>query len=458
MRFGARELKFLDNMINILAVDDEEPFRRLLKKELTRKGYAVEVASDGGEALRIVRDRVFDVILLDVVMPGVDGISLMKKLKEDSSSPAIIVLTGKATVETAVEAMKNGAYDYLTKPYKLDELSIVIDRAYDYSRLSVKTKLLEQELVRQEGASELVGKSRQLQEILSLIQKVAPADSPVFIQGESGTGKELVANTVRRYSKRKEAPFIAVNCAALSENLIESEIFGHEKGAFTSAYQMKHGLVEVADKGTLFLDEIGEMPMGLQAKLLRFLDSGEFRRVGGNKTLHVDVRVIAATNQDLTAMIKTGTFREDLYYRLNVINITVPPLRDRKEDVEELSRQFLKKYSKKQAKNIKGFSPEALELLAAYRWPGNVRELENVVERAVIVCESGAIGAEDLSIPTYTAAVELAINPSLEEMEKTYILRVLKETGGNQSKASQLLGIDRKTLYLKLKKYGISDN
>ena len=444
-------------MINILAVDDEEPFRRLLKKELTRKGYAVEVASDGSEALRILRDRVFDVILLDVVMPGTDGISLMKKLKEDSSSPAIIVLTGKATVEMAVEAMKNGAYDYLTKPYKLDELSIVIDRAYDYSKLSVKTKLLEQELVRQEAAAELIGKSRQIQEILSLIQKVAPADSPVFVQGESGTGKELVANTVRRYSKRKEAPFIAVNCAALSENLIESEIFGHEKGAFTSAYQMKHGLVEVADKGTLFLDEIGEMPIGLQPKLLRFLDSGEFRRVGGNKNLHVDVRVIAATNKDLTAMIKAGAFREDLYYRLNVINITVPPLRDRKEDIAELSRQFLQKYSKKLAKTITGFTSEALELLAAYRWPGNVRELENVVERAVIVCESGTIGAEDLSIPSYTAAAELTINPSLEEMEKTYILRVLKEAGGNQSKASQLLGIDRKTLYLKLKKYGISD-
>jgi DNA-binding NtrC family response regulator len=444
-------------MINILAVDDEEPFRRLLKKELTRKGYAVEVASDGSEALHTLRDRVFDVILLDVVMPGVDGISLMKKLKEDSSSPAIIVLTGKATVETAVEAMKNGAYDYLTKPYKLDELSIVIDRAYDYNKLSVKTKLLEQELVRQEASSELIGKSRQLQEILSLIQKVAPTDSPVFIQGESGTGKELVANTVRRCSNRKEAPFIAVNCAALSENLIESEIFGHEKGAFTSAYQMKHGLVEVADKGTLFLDEIGEMPIGLQAKLLRFLDSGEFRRVGGNKTLHVDVRVIAATNKDLTAMIKSGAFREDLYYRLNVINITVPPLRDRKEDITELSRQFLKKYSKKLARSVKGFTSEALELLAAYRWPGNVRELENVIERAVIVCESGTIGAEDLSIPSYTAAAELTINPSLEEMEKTYILRVLKETGGNQSKASQLLGIDRKTLYLKLKKYGISE-
>lgn len=443
-------------MITVLVVDDEEPFRRLLKKELARKGYAVEVAPDGSEALRLLRDRVFDVILLDVVMPGVDGITLMKKLKEDSSSPAIIVLTGKATVETAVEAMKNGAYDYLTKPYKLDELVIVIDRAYEYSRLSVKSKLLEQELIRQESPFEFVGKSRQLQEILALIQKVAPTDSPVFIQGESGTGKEIIANTVWHFSARKDAPFIALNCAALSENLIESEIFGHEKGAFTSAYQMKHGLVEVADRGTLFLDEIGEMPIGLQAKLLRFLDSGEFRRVGGNKALRVGVRVIAATNKDLTAGIKAGSFREDLYYRLNVINITLPPLRERKEDITELARHFLKKYAKKLAKNVNDFTPEAVDLLSAYRWPGNVRELENVVERAVIVSESDLIGAEDLAIPAYASIEGMNVNPSLEEMEKDYILRVLKETGGNQSKASQLLGIDRKTLYLKLKKYGIS--
>ncbi len=443
-------------MIRVLVVDDEEPFRRLLKKELARKGYAVEVASDGSEALRLLHDNSFDVILLDVVMPGVDGISLMKKMKEDPGAPAIIVLTGKATVETAVEAMKNGAYDYLTKPYKLDELVIVVDRAYEYSRLRIKSKLLEQELVRKESPFEFIGKSRQLQDINALIQKVAPTDSPVFIQGESGTGKELVANTIWHYSMRKGAPLIALNCASLSENLIESEIFGHEKGAFTSAYQMKHGLVEVADKGTLFLDEIGEMPIGLQAKLLRFLDSGEFRRVGGNKTLRVDVRVIAATNKDLSTMIKTGTFREDLFYRLNVININIPPLRERKEDITELSKHFLKKYAKKLSKAITDFTPEAQEVLSEYHWPGNVRELENVVERAVILCEADLLGAEHLSIPSPAAVEELGTNPSLEEMEKAYILRVLKEAGNNQSKASQLLGIDRKTLYLKLKKYGIS--
>jgi DNA-binding NtrC family response regulator len=443
-------------MINILVVDDEEPFRRLLNNELSRKGYAVQVARDGGEALRTLRDNVFDVILLDVVMPGVDGLSLMKKLKEDSGAPAIIVLTGKATVETAVDAMKNGAYDYLTKPYKFDELVIVIERAYEYRRLSVKSKLLEQELVRKEAPFEFVGKSRQIQEILALIIKVAPTDSPVLIQGESGTGKELIANTVWHYSTRKDAPFIALNCATLSENLIESEIFGHEKGAFTSAYQMKHGLVEVADKGTLFLDEIGEMPIALQPKFLRFLDSGEFRRVGGNKTQRVDVRMIAATNKELSGLIKNGNFREDLYYRLNVINVAIPPLRERKEDIPELAGHFLKKYAQKLSKSIAGFTTEARELLTGYQWPGNVRELENVIERAVILCEFDQIGAEDLSISSYSAVAEISVNPSLEEMEKNYILRVLKEAGGNQSRASQLLGIDRKTLYLKLKKYGIS--
>ena len=416
----------------------------------------MSVAADGGEAQRLMSSSVFDAVLLDVVMPGMDGLSLMKTLKEDPSAPPIIVLTGKATVETAVEAMKNGAYDYLTKPYKLDELVIVVDRACEFSRLSVKSKLLEQELVRKESPFEFIGTSRQLKDILALIRKVAPTDSPVFIQGESGTGKELVANTVWHYSKRNELPFIALNCASLSENLIESEIFGHEKGAFTSAYQLKHGLVEVADKGTLFLDEIGEMPIGLQAKLLRFLDSGEFRRVGGNKALRVDVRLITATNKDLPEMIKAGTFREDLFYRLNVITVIIPPLRERKEDIPELARYFLKKYSRKLSKVVTDFTGEALELLAGYHWPGNVRELENVIERAVILCESDRIGAEDLSISAAAAVSELGTNPSLEEMEKNYILRVLKEANGNQSKASQLLGIDRKTLYLKLKKYGIN--
>jgi two-component system response regulator AtoC len=445
----------VQEMIRILAADDEEPLRRLLKKELSRKGFSVETAADGRTALTILKENVFDVVLLDIVMPGMDGLSLMKKLRSDPASPAIVVLTGRATIETAVEAMRNGAYDYLTKPYKLDELVIVINRAYEYRNLSMKNRLLQQELVRKESPVEFVGKSRQLREILGLIKKIAPTDSPVFIQGESGTGKELIANTIWHYSRRNEFPFIALNCATLSENLIESELFGHEKGAFTSAFQTKHGIVEVADRGTLFLDEIGEMPLGLQAKLLRFLDSGEFRRIGSNKTLRVDVRVIAATNKDMTELVRKGSFREDLYYRLNVINIVIPPLRERGEDIPELSAFFLKKYCNKMSKSIAGFSPGAMEAIKHYRWPGNARELENVIERAVILSDNALIEKTDLSIPA-EAAPGKNPQPSLDEMEKDYILTVLREAGGNQSRASNILGIDRKTLYLKLKKYGIN--
>jgi two-component system, NtrC family, response regulator AtoC len=446
----------MQETIRVLVVDDEEPLRRLLKKELARKGFTVEAAPDGKAALEVLKESTFDVLLLDIMMPGIDGISLMKKLQTDPAAPAIIVLTGRATVETAVEAMKHGAYDYLTKPYKLDELTIIINRAYEYGRLSIKSRLLQQELVRKEKPAEFISTSKPMNDILSLVKKIAPTDSPVFIQGESGTGKELVANTIWHHSKRSNFPLIALNCAALSENLIESEIFGHEKGAFTNAYQTKHGIVEVADKGTLFLDEIGEMPLGPQAKLLRFLDSGEFRRVGSNKTLKVDVRLIAATNKQLIELVKKGGFREDLYYRLNVINITVPPLRERPEDIPGLAAHFLRKYGRKMSKQIEGFTSGAMEKLINYSWPGNVRELENVVERAVILCDAEQIGAQDLSITPMPPTRESGSNPSLEEMEKDYILRVLKEANDNQSKASQILGIDRKTLYLKLKKYGIS--
>jgi len=444
-------------MIRVLAVDDEEPFRRLLKKELTRKGFYAEVAPDGESALALLRGDSYDVILLDIIMPGIDGISLMKKMKADPATPAIIVLTGKATVETAVEAMKHGAYDYLTKPYKLDDLVIIINRAFENGKVRIKKEQFRQELLRKESPENFVGKSAGIRSVLDLIRKIAPADSPVFIQGESGTGKELVANTIWRYSRRNGSPFIALNCATLSENLIESELFGHEKGAFTDAHQTKYGIVEVADKGTLFLDEIGEMPLGLQAKLLRFLDSGEFRRVGSNKPFTVDVRVIAATNKDLAEIVRIGGFRQDLYYRLNVINITIPPLRERREDISELSMHFLKKYSLKLSKNISGFTAEALEILNKYEWPGNVRELENVIERAVILCDAEKIGREELSIPITPSLIEAGPNSTLEEMEREHILKVLRDSNGNQSRASQVLGIDRKTLYLKLKKYGIDE-
>jgi two-component system, NtrC family, response regulator HydG len=455
-------------LISVLVVDDEEPFRRLLKRELGRKGFAVEVAADGDAALALLRGRAFDVILLDIVMPGLDGLATMKRLRQDPGAPAIIVLTGRATVETAVEAMKNGAFDYLTKPYKLDELIVLVNRAHEFGALAAKSRLLEQELVRQETASDFVGGSRQMRDVQVLIRKVAPTDSPVLILGESGTGKELVANAIWRASLRKDAPFIPLNCATFSESLIESELFGHERGAFTSAVATKHGLVEVADGGTLFLDEIAELPPALQPKLLRFLDTGEYRRVGGTRAQRVDVRVLTATNRDLPGLIASGRFREDLYYRLNVISVAVPPLRERAADIPELARHFLRKYGGKRSSGARDFAPAALAALAAYRWPGNVRELENVVERAVILCDGDLIGPGDLAVPApaapaaaAAAAAALAVvgaGPvALEDLEREHILRVLGEAGGNQSRASQLLGIDRKTLYLKLRKYGLPE-
>ena len=443
--------------IRILVVDDEEPFRRLLKKELTRKGFTAETASDGAAALSMIRDGSYDVVLLDIVMPGINGIEVMEMVKTIPRRPEIIVLTGQATVDTAVQSMKHGAYDYLSKPYKTDELMLLINRAYDHARLMRENRLLHQELTRAKGPAMLVGSSKEFAALLSLIRKAAPSDATVMLQGESGTGKEMVANAIWKLSRRKDGQFVALNCASLTETLLESELFGHEKGAFTSAFQLKHGLVEVADKGTLFLDEIGDMPASLQAKLLRFLDSGEFRRVGGNKNLKVDVRLIAATNRDIVQLVREGRFREDLFYRLNVMTITIPPLRERKDDIPALAEHFLRVYSGKSGKRVGGISPKALEMLSSYDWPGNVRELENVMERAVILTEGETITPSDLSIAQAGAAPSDGHAKKLEDVERQHIVRVLKETGGNQKKASMLLGIDRKTLYLKLRRYGLSE-
>ncbi len=441
-------------MIRVFVIDDEEHFRKLLKKELARKGFEVDAAADGESALRELKKKSYDVILLDIVMPGMDGVSFMKKLKGDPAAPAIIVLSGKATIETAVEAMKNGAYDYLSKPYKLDELEILIGRAYEYGKLDRQSRMFRQELIRKESPAAMIGSSIRFRDLMSLVMKIAPTDSTALIIGESGTGKELVANTIWRNSSRSDMPFTVLNCAALSDSIIESELFGHEKGAFTTAYQTKYGIVEVADRGTLFLDEIAEFPLQLQAKLLRFLDSGEFRRVGGTKPLNADVRVIAATNKTLEEVVRRGKFREDLFYRLNVINITVPPLRERKEDIPELAEHFMQKYSPRIGKEVKRISSEALEKMNAYQWPGNIRELENVIERAVILSDAEEIGSEDLSIPETFSSIHSS-SEMLEDVEKEHIRRVLRETGGNKSKASEILGINRKTLHLKLKKFGI---
>ncbi|KPK01320.1 MAG: hypothetical protein AMK71_05995 [Nitrospira bacterium SG8_35_4] len=440
--------------IRILIVDDEEAVRRLLKKELGRKGYHTDTAENGDRACSKLMDSSFDIILLDIVMPGMNGMSMLKKLKNDPAAPAIIVLTGKATVDTAVSAMKAGASDYLT--YKLDELSIVINRAYEQRKLSLENQLLKKELARRESPDTFVGESPRFREILTLIDKIAPTDSTVLISGESGTGKELVAHSIWKKSGRNKKSFIALNCSTLSEHLMESELFGHEKGAFTHALKVKNGLVETANGGILFLDEIAEIPVSLQAKLLRFLDSGDFRRVGGNKSLNADVRVIAATNKNLQEEMIRGKFREDLFYRLNVINIEIPPLRDRKQDIKPLAEHFIRHYGRKISKTVNALDDDAAEMLFRYDWPGNVRELENVIERAVILCESEVITGDDLAIKGNALSAGSPEHRQLREVERDYILTVLKETGGNQTRASRLLGVDRKTLYLKLKKYGLT--
>jgi DNA-binding NtrC family response regulator len=443
------------NSIKVLIVDDEEPFRRLLKNELSRKGFITDTAENGSVALYKIAASDYDVVLLDIVMPELDGLEFLRKLQTDPSSPTVIVLTGRATIDTAVEAMKHGAFDYLTKPYRLEELVIVINKAFEQRRLLKEHRLLQDELSKRELPDRFIGRSPQIKEILSLIEKIAPTDSTVLIEGESGTGKELVARYIWQLSRRKSKPLIALNSSTLSEHLIESELFGHEKGAFTSAFQVKHGLVEIADGGTLFLDEIGDMPPQVQAKLLRFLDSGEFRRVGGNKTLMADVRIIAATNKSLEVEVEKGSFREDLFYRLNVIRIYIPPLRDRKEDILPLAEFFLEKYSRKLSKRLNTLHSTVKERFLKYHWPGNVRELENVIERGVILCDTEVLGPEHISIPDILPPVSEKPLLSLDELEKEYILKVLKHTHWNQTQASRILGIDRKTLYLKLKRYGL---
>lgn len=437
-------------MIRILVVDDEEPFRRLLKKELTRKGFSVDVASDAETSLGLLRDGVYDLILLDIVMPGTDGISLMKKLKQDPASPAIIVLTGKATVETAVEAMKHGAYDYLTKPYKLDELVIIINRAYEYGRLMMKNQLLQQELIRQESPFEFIAQSDRLKSILALIKKIAPTDSTVLVQGESGTGKELIARAIHFNSVRKDKPFIAVNCAALNENLLESELFGYMRGAFTGASMDRKGLFEAADTGTIFLDEVETMSTNLQVKLLRVLQDMTFFRVGSTAPTTVDVRVIAATNRDLTEAIREKHFREDLYYRLNVIRIDLPSLRDRAEDIPLLARYFMAKYGKKLDKPIRRISDEAMNGLINHAWPGNIRELENAVERAVVVAETDEIRKEDLPVGMAHRNDEDGHDWTLERAAREHIRKVLSLAGGSKKKAAKLLGVDPTTIWRKL--------
>jgi two-component system response regulator AtoC len=451
---------------NLLIVDDEESLRTLLESELVEtQEFAVDTASDGGQAINLIQAKVYDVVLLDIRMPRVSGIEVLKFVHEYSPTTQVIILTNYADVKTAIQTIKLGAYDFLAKPYDIDELFNTIHRAIERKQLFIDNKLMKSELTRKAGSHELIGQSPAFLKLVESATRFAESDSFVLIEGASGTGKELIANLIHRRSLRNDRPFVAVNCASIPDTLLESELFGHEKGAFTNAYQTKQGLVEVANGGTLFLDEVGDISPAIQPKLLRFLETGEFRRVGGTNLLTVDVRVVTATNKDLREEVKAGRFREDLLYRLNVVTLRVPVLSERKEDIPILVDYFLVRKAK--TKTPKKLSDGALNLLLQHDWPGNVRELEHVLEGAVLLSSSDSIEDTDLSMyfhRTDKPSLEGASLPSnllpdagvpLEEVERMHIERTLKHYNYSRTKTATSLGISKKTLYLKIKQYGM---
>jgi DNA-binding NtrC family response regulator len=441
--------------ITLLLVDDEESFRKLVGKELARAGYQVTTAGGLQEAREILVKRSFHLVLLDVRMPDGSGLDLLAEIKEGSPSTEVVMLTAYGTVEEAIRAMKQGALDFLTKPCKLVELEAVLEKAVQKQNLQRSHNALEREVERLQPSERFIGNASQIRELLNLVARVAETESTVLIRGESGVGKELVARAVHRQSPRSRQPFVVVDCASLHENLLQSELFGHEKGAYTGAIRLKHGLFEVADRGTIFLDEIGEVTPPLQVKLLRVLETGIFRRVGGTADTKVDVRVIAATNRSLEAMMKEGGFREDLYYRLNVFSIHIPPLRERRDDIPVLADHFIRNSTIAPKRSVR-IAAESMEVLRRYPWPGNVRELENVIERALILCDGGIIEPEHLPMgirvtPQFGHDEDSDRLPTLEEVERRYIRRVLEECKGHRQKAANILGISERNLYRRLK-------
>jgi len=444
---------------SILIVDDEPSVCFLLKEELSEhKKLSVSTANDGVEAMNMIQQKPFDVVLLDVRMPRVSGLEVLKFIKEHHPTTEVIMLSNYADVKTAIEATKLGAYDFVSKPYNRDELFATVDRALDHRRLTIDNELMKYELFRKTGEKEIIAHSQAMKVALAAAKKVASSDTFVHIYGPSGTGKELVAHLIHSESQRRNQPFVVLNCAALPDTLLESELFGHEKGAFTGAVHMKQGLVEVANGGSLFLDEVGDISAAVQPKLLRFLETGEFRRVGGTNSMRVDVRVISATNKDLPAEVRAGRFREDLLYRLNVVTIKLPPLRERKEDIPYLVEHFLKK--KNRTKSPKRISSDALQLLLAYDWPGNIRELEHAIEGAMLMSHGDEITAADFTLAQTNNIKELVFPTgssflTIDELEKMHIEHALKMFNYNRTKTAKALGITVKTLYLKIKRYKI---
>ena len=442
---------------NVLVVDDEANARTALGELLRDEGYEVEMAADAFKALGKLETFVPDLLLTDLKMPGMDGLELMGRMREIDPDCSVVIMTAFGAVETAVAAMRAGATDYITKPLNFDELLIVLERALETRRLRTETSQLRERLSERFDFDNIVGASPEIQKVFNVVAQVAPARASVLITGESGTGKELVASALHERSKRRDGPFVKLHCAALAETLLESELFGHERGAFTGAVARREGRFEQADGGTLFLDEIGEISPSVQVKLLRFLQEQEFERVGGTKTLRVNVRIIAATNRDLAAAVREGTFREDLYYRLNVVSIEMPSLRDRPSDIPLLAAHFLERYATENEKELSGFSDSALEAMMAYDWPGNVRELENAVERAVVLSPGPRIERDALPaavVPRHEASQGPSIpGASLAELEKHAILKTLEATGGSTSKAADILGISVRKIQYKLHQY-----
>lgn len=449
----------------ILVVDDEPGMRSLLSKVLSKEGCFVTACERGEDALECVAGDDFDLAVLDIEMPGMNGIELLKRLKDKAPGLHVVMITAYGSLQSAVDAMRLGAYDYLTKPFEMEEIKLVVAKALEHERLVSENRALHEELEQNYGFTGIIGKSPRMEEVYDMVRQVASTNASVLIQGESGTGKELIARSIHYNSRRKERPLVALNCAALAEGVLESELFGHEKGAFTGAVKRKTGRFELAHHGTLFLDEIGDIPVPTQIKLLRVLQEHEFERVGGEKTIKVDARIIAATNRDLLTAVREGRFREDLYYRLNVVTVNLPPLRERREDVPALADHFLDRFAKETGRRIEGIEPAAMELLVRYDWPGNVRELENIIERAVVLekgpevspaslpltLRDGADTVCDLTLPEGKAG----LTDLLEDLERQLIVKALKDNDGSQTAAAASLGLKRSTFRYKLEKYGL---
>ena len=454
-------------MSSVLVIDDKESIRKMLSQTLVAEGHEVESAANGFEGIKKSKSKQYDVVLTDLKMPDMDGISVLSAVREENPDASVIVMTAYGTIETAVEAMKRGAFDFLTKPFDTDHLNVLIKRAMETRQLMNENMMLKEALKLNLGDGKIIGTSEKVKEVLKLVQKVAPSDTSDLLIGESGTGKELFARAIHQLSARKDKPFVAINSAAIPSELLENELFGSEKGAFTSSHSRHIGKFEIAEGGSVFLDEIGDLHIALQAKILRVLQEKQVERLGGSQSVPVDVRVVAATNMDLQAAIEKKEFREDLYYRLSVFPITIPPLRDRPEDIPALAEYFVDRFCKEMKKSLMKVSRDGIKLMERYHWPGNVRELENTIERAIILCEGKRIKPEHLAIRIQTPEeIRLREGAGLREVgqhaqmqaERALILRVLSQTRGNKRKASEALKIDYTTLFEKIKKYKIDPN